>query len=96
MENVIRSIFDAKFERYITPAIAGILMYATYAIVTVMWLIMMFQGGFSNTIMALIGIPVSLVFIRIWFEGLVALVKTAEASTKLVKLIEEQSKGNQS
>ncbi len=90
MESTIKSLFDIKFETYITPAIAGIFMIVTYAMVTVMWVTMIFQSGIQGLIMAIVGIPVSFVFIRMWFEGLVSLVKTAEASTKLVKLKEEE------
>jgi len=96
MEKGWKTLFDVKFETYITPAIAGVVMIISYVLVTIMWLAMVFQSGLPGFLMALIGIPVSFVFIRIWFESLVALIKTAEASGKIAKLMENQGSQNQS
>ncbi len=95
MDKTFRQLFDMKFETYITPAIAGIFMIISYAIVAVAWLGVVVGSGIEGLIAAVIGLPLSMVFIRMWFEGLVSLIKTAEASTKLVKLKEEELKKSQ-
>ena len=96
MEGVVKALFDIRFEKYITPSIAGIIMYVSYVVVAVMWALMAIQGGFYGFFMAVIGLPLTIVFLRIWFEGLVALVKTAEASSKIARLMEEKNSNSQS
>ena len=93
MGEFVKSLFDLRFEKFITPKIAGIGLVIVYVVVALLWLDFLFSGPGNfvlRLITFLIGLPLSFIVVRIWFEAFVALTKIAENSAKMVNILEER------
>ncbi len=98
----IKMLFDTSFKRFIIIRLAGILLIITYVILTLIWVIMFlgwFSAGVANrnpglVLLSLIGSPlgytISIIFVRMWFELTIALIRLAETSTEIKELLEKK------
>ncbi|WP_457641926.1 DUF4282 domain-containing protein [Persephonella sp.] len=95
---MFKALFDLKFNSFITPTVAGIMLVIFYLFAVLVWINYLinvyYPNFFFRLIIALIGLPISLVFIRVWFETIIALIKTAESSLKILKILEEDKTKN--
>ena len=99
---MFKDLFDGSFEKFVTLSLAKYIMFLSYALSTLFWVLMilgnlsspMMGGGakFFMIIFGIIGWFVSLIFIRIWLEFSIALIKTSEEASRIRKVLEE--KGN--
>ena len=91
----LKGLVDLKFNKFITPIIAGALLLILYILATLGWLIFLFKGNpytsfFTRFIEFLILYPLTIIGIRLWLEFIVAMTKTADNTSKILEELKEK------
>ncbi len=94
----LKELFDTKFEHFITIRIIGFLMILGYVFATLFWLFKLLSSlklGFDHFLITLIlgGIVwlLALLGIRVISEIYVSLIKIAQDSADIKKILEEKN-----
>ncbi|MEO2069250.1 MAG: DUF4282 domain-containing protein [Desulfurobacteriaceae bacterium] len=88
---MLKKLLDFRFETFITPYILGAVLGILYIVAVLGWLGYLFTGDGSfieRLILLVIGLPLSIVGIRVWVESIVSIVKIAENTSKIVEELE--------
>jgi len=91
--------FDYGFKNFITPVFAGILQYIIYFFIVIGWLKFLFSPGellslttsfFSRLFTTIILLPLSIIFVRMWLEFMVAITKIAQNSEEIKETLKSK------
>lgn len=96
VQNFFRALFDFSFSKFVAPKVIGIVYGIIIFFVGLLTLLSMgagFQGGFGQGLLVLLISPliaaIWLLFIRIGLESLVAGIKTAENTSKMIEYMKQ-------
>ena len=92
----LKGLIDLKFNKFITPSIAGAVLIILYVVSTLGWIVYLFSNNpfvpfATRLIEFLIGYPLTIIAIRLWLEFIVAMTKVADNTSKI---LDEISKKN--